>query len=209
VSVLLGDGDGTFRTQLTYDVGVAAVGVVVADVNGDRRPDLVVVNKFGRPVAPGSPLSPGDLSALLGNGDGTFPPEQVFTAAPAAASLTLADVNGDGTLDAVVRSAVPANPPPTGTVSVLLGDPDGTFQAPLSFAVGVAGPDAGVIVADLNGDGKPDLIVADADPGHSGPPPPGRSGGRGPRCHRGRTLPPATAHPPRPPPPRVAPGRAP
>src|ERR1017187_8020463 len=77
-----------------------------------------------------------------------------FPAGPAPESVALGDLNGDGQVDAVVAGE-------SGSVSVLLGNGDGTFQAPVSYPVGV-GP-YGIAVADLNHDGKPDLAVANED----------------------------------------------
>src|SRR5207245_3949973 len=74
-------------------------------------------------------------------------------------SVVVGDFNGDGRLDLAVTNASSYDVP--GTVSVLLGNGDGTFQSALSFA---AGSDArSVAVGDFNGDGRPDLAVANAD----------------------------------------------
>ena len=63
VSVLLGNGNGTFQTAMNYTTGLSPSFVAVADVNGDGKPDLVVANENGASV-----------SVLLGNGNGTFQP---------------------------------------------------------------------------------------------------------------------------------------
>ena len=68
MSVLLGNGNGTFQTQQTFATGVGPVSVAVADVNGDGKLDLVVANRTSNTV-----------SVLLGNGDGTFQAQQTFT----------------------------------------------------------------------------------------------------------------------------------
>jgi hypothetical protein len=92
------------------------------------------------------------VSVLLGNGNGTFQSRQTFATGQKPASVTVADVNGDGRLDLAVANASGR------TVSVLLGNGNGTFQAARSFATGM-GPYS-VSVGDLNGDGRIDLATA-------------------------------------------------
>ena len=101
VGVLLGNGDGTFQTVVTYDSGgIYANSVVIGDVNGDGKPDVVVGNGSNSPTD-----ALGNVAVLLGNGDGTFQ-----TAVPyhrggyGASSVAMADVNGDGKLDLVVAN---------------------------------------------------------------------------------------------------------
>ncbi len=148
LSVLLGNGDGTFRPQQTLPVGYSPSAVAVADLNGDGIPDLITT-------------SGNSVIVLLGNGDGTFQPQQAFSTSFASAfSVAVADVNDDGKPDLVVGGG--------GTVSVLLGNGDGTFQLLPYFDVGDADADTRVAVADLNGDGIPDLVTATSgrlDPG--------------------------------------------
>jgi hypothetical protein len=88
---------------------------------------------------------------LLGNGNGTFQAAQNFAAASNSFSLSLGDVNGDGSLDLAVTTAF-------SSVSVLLGNGNGTFQAAQNFATG-SSPNS-VSVGDVNGDGSLDLVVA-------------------------------------------------
>jgi hypothetical protein len=122
VSVLLGNGDGTFQSPVRYDVGAAVSSVAVADLNGDGTLDVVAGTGAG-------------VSVLLGNGDGSFQRAITYTAARSSSGLALGDVNGDGILDVIT---VNAGTPPffNGTVSVLLGDGDGSFRAGPSYAVG-------------------------------------------------------------------------
>jgi hypothetical protein len=144
VSVLQGNGDGTFRPAQTFAVGGGPFGVAAADLNSDGKLDLVAV----------SPNYPnlGILSVLLGNGDGTFKAPVTYPLGSTPEFLALADLNGDGRIDIVVSNR------DSGTVSVLLGNGDGTFQPQTTW---IAGPDPySVAVADVNGDGKPDLVVA-------------------------------------------------
>jgi len=139
VSVLFGQGDGTFAPRLEYPAGVGPVSVAAGDVNGDGNLDLAVVR---------SPWdTPGGTSVLLGDGGGGFdPPRDVVGG---ASYVTLADVTGDGHLDLVQGG---------GTVVVVPGNGDGTFRAGSIFHA--AGAAWAVAAADLNADGRADLAVA-------------------------------------------------
>jgi hypothetical protein len=146
VGVMLGNGDGSFQTAVTYDSGgVAAYSVVVADLNGDGKPDLLVTNYCADPEC----NNPGQVGRLLGNGDGTF------QAAVLYGSYGVSVAVGNLNIDANPDFAVAGN----SSVAVQLGNGDGTFQTTVNYGSG--GYDAySVVVADVNGDGKPDLIVA-------------------------------------------------
>jgi|SRR5579859_84617 len=162
VGVLLGNGNGTFQPVVTY--GTAGSGgsnpysVAVADVNGDGKPDLVVVN-----YVMANYLSK-TVGVLLGNGDGTFRPAVAYgSGGVIPLSVAIADVNGDGKPDLLVANFWASFQNLNGTVGVLLGNGDGTFQSPIAYASGgTGGPNSGgsVAVADVNGDGNPDLLVA-------------------------------------------------
>jgi hypothetical protein len=145
VSVLLGNGDGSFHSGGNYAVAGSPTSVAVGDFNGDGVADLAVAtsSQFG-----GSD----GVSVLLGNGNGTFQAPQNFSAGAYPNAVAVGDFNGDGRLDlAVVNEA-------SNTVSVLLGNGNGTFQAPQNFSAG-SEPSA-LAVADFNGDGLPDLVIA-------------------------------------------------
>ena len=128
----------------------------MADVSGDGRLDLIVENtqccgQLG-----------GVLGVLLGNGDGTFQPVVTYLqgADGWGTSLAVADVNGDGKLDAVATDSCGGNSCLNkGLVVLLLGNGDGTFQTPQTYDSGGFLTNS-VATADLNGDGKPDLLVA-------------------------------------------------
>ena len=140
VSVLLGNGDGTFQPQVTYAVGSEPDALVTGDFTGDGRTDLAVANAGSN-----------DVSVLLGNGDGTFQPQVTYAVGTGPTPSWRA------TSPATVG---PTWPSPTGSndVSVLLGNGDGTFQPQVTYAVGSA-PDA-LVTGDFTGDGRTDLAVA-------------------------------------------------
>jgi hypothetical protein len=148
VSVLLGKGDGTFLPGIGYLAGSGPVSVAVGDFNGDGTPDLAVAN-----------TGSANVSVLLDKGDGTFQAAVNYAAGKNPQSVAVGDFNGDGILDLAVADAAFS----TGTpgVSVLLGNGDGTFQAPHTYA---AGPHPySVAVGDFNGDVAPDLAVLNSN----------------------------------------------
>jgi len=122
VGVLLGNGDGTFKTAVTYDSGgFYAVSVAVGDVNGDGKPDLVVANQAN---SLGN-TETGVVGVLLGNGDGTFKTAVTYgSGSNGPFSVAVADVNEDGKLDLLVANQRlnPGGEPPGGVVGVLLGN---------------------------------------------------------------------------------------
>ena len=136
-----------FKPPVSYPVGTSPVAVGVGDFNGDAKIDLAVANAGDPTLA-----DDGNVSILLGNGDGTFQPAQNLSAGKNPFSIAVADFNGDGRLDVVVANNG------SGTVSVLLGNGDGTFQIHVDYAT-ATGPNS-IAVADFNSDGRPDLAVA-------------------------------------------------
>ncbi len=144
VSILLGNGDGSFRLAQTLPTGLLPVSVAVGVFTGSRNLDLAVANHDDNTV-----------SIFLGNGDGTFRPFRTYTVGLFPAAVAVGDFNGDGKLDLITANNAEAD------VTVLLGNGDGTFGPPI--ASGVGGFPIALAVGDFNGDGK--LDVATANPG--------------------------------------------
>jgi len=157
VSILLGNGDGTFQPQTTLSTSYFPGSIAAGDFNGDGVLDLAVANRSLPPASYSAAIT-----IFLGNGDGTFKPGVNYAVGPQYAnppsSLITADFNGDGKLDLVA-----ANSNTPGSVSILLGNGDGTFQAQVQYSTG-AEPYT-VIAGDFNGDGKLDLATANLGTG--------------------------------------------
>jgi hypothetical protein len=150
-----------FLPSVTYGTGGSgATSVVIADIKGDGKSDLLVANI----CTSDSSCASGTVGILLGNGDGTFQAAVAYESGGESSggttSLTVADLNGDSKLDIIVSNSCPGNGDtcPNGTVGVLLGNGDGTFQPAATYGSGGLYADS-VAVADLNGDGVPDIVV--------------------------------------------------
>jgi hypothetical protein len=166
VAVLLGNGDGTFQAPVAYSTGAGGVGesVAIADLNGDGYPDLVVASECLTPACSHGAY-PGGVSVFLGNGDGTFQtPLNYGSGGWDASSVAIADLNGDGYPDLAVSNlcqlsaSCPVEGAPPGEVSVLLGNGDGTFQAPVSYSSGGSWATS-VAIGALSDGGDPDLVA--------------------------------------------------
>src|SRR5215472_5511571 len=148
VSILLGKGDGTFKAA-HFPVGSHPWSVAVGDFNEDGKKDLAVANSGSNTV-----------SILLGRGDGTFEAARTIgVGIGGATAVAVGDFNRDGHADlAVTNRGTSAFPATAGTVSILLGRGDGTFEPARNFAV-ETNP-VSLAASDFNRDGILDLAVA-------------------------------------------------
>jgi hypothetical protein len=152
VSVMLGNGDGTFRAKTDFPIGVQAQAVAAGDFNSDGRVDLVVT--LNSPQV--------SLALLTGTGTGTFNAPTFFsnTSGFDSPAIVATDLNGDGRLDLVVMHNIACFTAPcraARSITVLLGNGNGTFQTPSEIDVGT-GPMA-MAVVDLNRDGIKDVAI--------------------------------------------------
>ncbi|MBI1787903.1 MAG: VCBS repeat-containing protein [Acidobacteria bacterium] len=153
VSILLATAANTFQPAVNLTVGPNPVRLATADLNGDGRTDLIVLNRGML----GSTTVVGNLAVLLGNGNGTFQAPVTYAAGRNPASFALGDVNGDRRNDVVVYTGTPGQQFGY-SIATLIGRPDGTFSPP-SYMNSDFGP-SGIAIADFSGDAKADLVVA-------------------------------------------------
>jgi hypothetical protein len=150
VSILLGNGDGTFQPERRIAAGNRAWGLAAADLTGNGRLDLVIANQ-----------GTNDISVLIGNGDGTFQPEVRYPVGDLPNYIALGDFNHDGHPDLAVSNFF------SNTVSILLNKGDGTFVRTADLASGGKSP-SGIVAGDFNEDGNLDLAVANDGSGTVG-----------------------------------------
>jgi hypothetical protein len=146
ISVLAGNGDGTFQAEKQYYVGGRPIAVQAADLTGDGKKDLVVVNAFDS-----------TLSILKGNGDYTFQPAITIPVGKNPNAVVLADFNGDGKADIAATNLV------DNSVSVVINQSSPgnlSFKTAVTYPVGTY--PAGIVARDFNHDGKLDLAVINA-----------------------------------------------
>ncbi|HXB62240.1 MAG TPA: MBG domain-containing protein [Acidobacteriaceae bacterium] len=141
LTVMLGNGDGTFTAGTTINTGGQPTAVIAADLNNDGILDLAVVDNQN-----------GKVLIYLGNGDGTFTAGTPITAGSGAYGIAAGDVNLDGNLDLAVTLDG------SNTAAVLLGNGDGTFTVGTPVPVGSS--PRGVVIADFTSSGNPDIATA-------------------------------------------------
>jgi Metallo-peptidase family M12/FG-GAP-like repeat/Carboxypeptidase regulatory-like domain len=152
VGVLLGLGPGAFQPMAKYDV-FTPYRLASDDLNGDGNQDLVATVRSLNGVFVG---------VLLGTGDGGFQPTVYYFVGSSPTShkgaVAITDVNGDAKKDLVVASE------DRDDVSVLLGTGNGSFLAPVTYAVGNS--PTSIVAGDFNHDGKADVAVTNYDSGN-------------------------------------------
>jgi hypothetical protein len=169
VGILLNNGQGGFKPVVNYKLSNLATEIAAADLNGDKKLDLVVPLS-GTSAAPGSAVA-----ILLGNGDGTFKPESDLQLVNGSNTfynpyaVAVGDLNGDGKPDLAVTIQDLAHPiNPNQGIAVALGNGDGTFKAPTLLLSSLQNPTIDVPLPgyvkmiDLNRDGHLDLVYTNS-----------------------------------------------
>jgi hypothetical protein len=161
LSVLFGNGDGTMQGATVFNqspLSTQSNTTIVADLNGDGIPDLVqVAFNFDQTHTQGG------VAVSLGTGNGSYGPPVLYpTGSPNSFWVVAGDFNGDGKLDLAVANACSDGNCTQGGVAILLGNGDGTFQAPTVYGSG-APLALTLVTGDFNGDGKLDVAVMNQD----------------------------------------------
>jgi hypothetical protein len=149
MQIWLNKGNGKFVEASSFSLGAIPGAIWAGNLKGDSNPDLLVSQITDI-------VGQSGVSTFYGDGKGNFSAGPGFgTCSFNTGGCLIADLNGDGIPDIVQANWQ------DGSVSIMYGNGDGTFQNPGTFAVGGVG--AGCRVADVDGDGQPDLLVAAGD----------------------------------------------
>ncbi|CAF1454319.1 unnamed protein product [Adineta steineri] len=155
VGVLFNFGNGTFRSQTTYSTGnnSGPTSVVLVDVNADGQRDIIIAN-----------YNEGSVGVLLNFGNGTFHPVTSYSTGnnSKARSVSIVDVNNDNKPDIIVANYGINN------IGVLFNFGNGTFGPQTTYSTGTNSGPMSVAAVDINGDNKPDIIVANYDANNLG-----------------------------------------
>jgi len=146
ITILLNQGNWVFTTAASPATGTTPISIATADFNGDGIPDLAVAN-----------LGNASVTILLGKGDGTFTPAASLSSVYGPTAIAVGDFNGDGKVDLAVTNEGDGATGSMQTVSIFLGNGDGTFTLAASPATGVE--PTSIAVGDFNGDGSQDLAI--------------------------------------------------
>jgi len=142
VSILLGNGAGSFKHKVDYSVGEEPDAIILGDFNNDGITDILTVDVYSSTI-----------SVLPGNGDGTFATAITTPTSSFAFAGASADFNHDGFLDLILTNGI--------TTTEMLGNGDGTFKAGITLQAGQCPKQ--VATADVNGDGNADLVITEVD----------------------------------------------
>ena len=145
ISILLGNGNGTFQTPVTQSVLNGPQEIKDADFNNDGKLDLVIAG-----------FSPSEVEVLFGDGTGAFPTSATFSTGSKPYSIAVADFNNDGNLDIATGNSGASS------VTILLGNGTGGFSQPTGSPFAVGSAPASIVAGDLRNNGKIDLVAADS-----------------------------------------------
>ena len=149
-TIFLANADGTYRAASTIALGVGPVSVALADLNGDKKLDLIALNSSDK-----------TLSILAGNGDGTFGKAQLYSLSASPRAILVGDFNGDGKPDlAIASDCGQSTCTQPGTLDIWLGRGDGSVTASASYTIGYS--PVSIAAGDLRSTGHLDVVVANA-----------------------------------------------
>ena len=146
MTVVMGNGNETFQAPVKYATGSDPTWIIAADLNHDGKPDIVTAN-----------TGSSTISVFINKGDGTFKPGVTYTTGSGPFSVVSGDFNADGKMDLAVGNTYDQ------TISVFYGNGDGTFITPPTLLQTISTDCQSLVAADINHDGRPDLVIADED----------------------------------------------